>query len=252
MENLYFGYFLATIVGISLGLLGGGGSILTVPILIYIIKLPPKLAIALSLGIVGISGIAGVIGHLKNKNIIFKISIIFGIFAAIGTILGTKIAGFMSAQIQLILFAITMLAASILMIKGRKESTNQNNQINYDLKKILFVGVQATLVGVLTGIVGVGGGFLIVPALVLLMNVPMKKAVGSSLLIISFNSLVGFLSYTKTIQIPYEFFIKFCAFSIVGIILGTYFSTKVPQEKLKKGFGLFLVVMGIFVFVKNL
>ena len=252
MENLILGYSLASIVGISLGLLGGGGSILTVPILVYIIKLPPKLAIALSLGIVGISGLAGIFGHLKNNNVIFKISAIFGLFAALGTILGTKIAGQMTPNLQLILFAITMLAASFLMIRGRKEDQPHNQKLNLNLKNILIVGTQALFVGILTGIVGVGGGFLIVPALVLLMKVPMKKAVGSSLVIISFNSLVGFFTYAKTIQIPWEFLAKFSSFSIIGIIIGTYFSTKVPQKKLKKGFGYFLIVMGIFVLGKNL
>ena len=119
-------------------------------------------------------------------------------------------------------------------------------------KKLLLIGLQAIFVGVLTGIVGVGGGFMIVPALVLLMNVPMKRAVGTSLLIITANSLIGFYSYLQTIQIPWEFLLKFSGFSIIGIILGTAISNKVPQKGLKKGFGYFLIVMGVFVLIKNI
>lgn len=253
MENLIIGYILATFVGFSLGLLGGGGSILTVPILVYVIHLPPKTSIALSLAIVGISGIAGVLGYIKNRNILFNVAGIFGLFAAIGTVAGTKIAAFIPGKIQLLLFAITMLIASVMMIRGRKEMADTGNYtLDLSPKKLLFIGLQAIFVGVLTGIVGVGGGFMIVPALVLLMNVPMKRAVGTSLLIITANSLIGFYSYLQTIQIPWEFLLKFSGFSIIGIILGTAISNKVPQKGLKKGFGYFLIVMGIFVLIKNL
>lgn len=253
MENLITGYSLATIVGFSLGLLGGGGSILTVPILVYVINLSPKLAIALSLAIVGISGIAGVLGHLKNKNLLFNVAAIFGVFAAIGTVGGTKIAALISGKIQLILFAVTMLVASILMIKGRKEeSTEKPFKLELNPKKLILITLQALFVGVLTGIVGVGGGFMIVPALVLLMNVPMKKAVGTSLLIITANSLIGFYSYLQVIEVPWEFLLKFSGFSVIGIFLGTAISSKVPQKNLKKGFGYFLIIMGIFVLIKNI
>jgi len=253
MENLIIGYSLATVVGFSLGLLGGGGSILTVPILVYVIKLDPKLSIALSLAIVGISGIAGVVGHLKNRNILLNVAAIFGLFAAMGTIGGTKIAAHISGKIQLLLFALTMLAASFLMIRGRKEQSAETPfKLNLEPKKLFFLSLQALFVGILTGIVGVGGGFMIVPALVLLMNVPMKKAVGTSLLIITANSLIGFYSYLQSIPMPWEFLLKFSGFSVIGIFLGTALSNKVPQKKLKKGFGYFLVVMGIFVLIKNI
>lgn len=253
MENLVLGYVLATFVGMSLGLLGGGGSILTVPILIYVIHLPPKLSIALSLAIVGISGIAGVLGHLKKKNLLFNVAAIFGIFAATGTTLGTKIAALMPAKAQLILFALTMLIASVMMIKGRKEGEEKADfKLNLSPKKFSLIILQALFAGVLTGIVGVGGGFMIVPALVLLMNVPMKKAVGTSLLIITANSLIGFYSYLQTLEIPWDFLLKFSGFSILGIVIGTILSSYVPQKSLKKSFGYFLIIMGVFVLTKNL
>lgn len=253
MENLIIGYLMAIFVGFSLGLLGGGGSILTVPILVYVIHLPAKTSIALSLAIVGISGIAGILGHIKNKNIIFNVAGIFGFFTTIGTVAGTKIAAYIPGKIQLLLFSITMLAASVMMIRGRKEvKGTRSYSIDLAPRKLLFVGLQAIFVGILTGIVGVGGGFMIVPALVLLMNAPMNRAVGTSLVIITTNSLIGFYSYLQVIEIPWEFLLKFSSFSIIGIILGTAISHKVPETRLKKGFGYFLILMGVFVLIKNL
>lgn len=255
MENLVIGYSLSILVGISLGLLGGGGSILTVPILIYVLKIDPKLAIALSLAVVGFSGLFGIVGHLKKGNVLFKVSLVFGTFAMVGTVIGTKLAPFVSSRVQLLLFAGLMLAASVLMIKKPRYSSEEktsSSEFNFCPKNITLLTMQAIVVGVLTGVVGVGGGFMIVPALVLLTKIPMKKAVGSSLVIIVANSISGFISYQSTMTIPWEFLCKFTGFSILGILIGTTISSKVPQEKLKNGFGYFLILMSLFVFSKNI
>ena len=255
MENLVIGYSLSVLVGLSLGLLGGGGSILTVPILIYVLKIDPKLAIALSLAVVGFSGLFGIAGHLKKGNVLFKVSLVFGLFAMAGTIVGTKVAPHISSRVQLLLFAGLMLTASVLMIKKPRYSSENKisaSEFTFCPKNIVLLALQAIVVGVLTGVVGVGGGFMIVPALVLLAKVPMKKAVGSSLVIIAANSISGFISYQSTMTIPWEFLYKFTGFSVIGILIGTRLSSKVPQEKLKSGFGYFLILMGLFVLMKNL
>lgn len=248
--ELMIGYFFAVLIGLSLGLLGGGGSILTVPILVYAMGMPSKLAIALSLAIVGVTSIAGVISHFRNKNIDFKVAIVFGPFAMIGTLAGAQISQFISGQMQLILFAIIMIIAAVFMFTGRKESApTELKKANY--KDKILLSLQGVFVGIVTGVVGVGGGFLIVPALVLLARISMKKAVGTSLLLIALNSITGFLGYLNQVTVPWVFLIKFSSCSIVGIIIGSYLVKFVSQDKLKKAFAIFLVVMGVFILYKN-
>lgn len=239
-------YILAGLVGLSLGLLGGGGSILTVPILVYALNMDPKLSIALSLAIVGTTTLFGVYEHYRHKNIKFKLAFLFGGFAIPGTFLGSYLSQFISGNTQLIIFAIVMMTAAIFMFKGKKEVTNENQNFNYPL--IIISGL---FVGVMTGLIGVGGGFLIVPALMFFTKTQMRQAVGTSLLIISINSFFGFMSYIQLITIPWLFLIKFTVSSILGILIGARLANKVPQEKLKKIFAIFLVVMGIFILYKN-
>ncbi|CAN0154476.1 unnamed protein product, partial [Chrysoparadoxa australica] len=211
------GYLLATLIGFSLGIMGGGGSILTVPILVYVLKMDPKVSIALSLAIVGTTSLVGVFNHFRANNINLKVAALFAPFAMVGTFFGAKISKFMSGEVQLILFAIIMLLASVLMIKGRKEAEGEENKAI----KIPLLAIQAIVVGVVTGLVGVGGGFLIVPALVLLTGLSMKKAVGTSLFIIALNSFSGFAGYLGIVAVDWAFLAKFSAFSIVGILVGS-------------------------------
>lgn len=240
------GYALATLIGLSLGLLGGGGSILTVPILVYVLGMDAKLSIALSLAIVGATSLLGVYGHYKKGNVNFKVAAIFGPVAMGGTFLGAKISAYMSGQTQLIIFAIIMLLASIFMLKGRKDVEEKDVKLNYAL-----IVAEGLVVGIITGIVGVGGGFLIVPALVLLAGQSMKKAVGTSLLIISLKSFSGFVGYIGQVQIPWMFLLQFTAFSGVGIFVGSALVQYVSQTALKKAFAVFLIIMGIFILYKN-
>jgi uncharacterized membrane protein YfcA len=243
---MILGYLLATLIGLSLGLLGGGGSILTVPILVYILKMDPKLSIALSLAIVGATSLIGSIGHYRKGNINLRIAMIFGPVAMLGTFLGAKISAYMSGNTQLIIFAIIMLLASIFMFKGREDSEAKEKKLNYPL-----IALEGIIVGIVTGIVGVGGGFLIVPALVLLAGVSMKQAVGTSLLIISLKSFSGFVGYLGQFPIPWDFLLSFTLFTAIGIIAGTKLINYVSQAMLKKLFAIFLIVMGSFILYSN-
>lgn len=244
---MILGYIFATLIGLSLGLMGGGGSILTVPVLVYILDYGPKESIALSLAIVAIAALAGSVTHFKEKNINIKVAMVFGPIAMIGTYLGAKLSVFLSGTTQLIIFAIVMIIASVFMFKGKKETeVKSDHKLNYTL-----IIIEGLLVGILTGVVGVGGGFMIVPALVLLANIPMKQAVGTSLLIIALKSFSGFIGYLDIVTVDWAFLAKFSIFTILGIIVGTYLVRFIPANKLKKGFAIFLIVMGIFILYKN-
>ncbi len=243
-------YILAILVGFSLGLLGGGGSILTVPILVYALGMDPKLSIALSLAIVGITSTIGMIGHWRKKNLNFKVVLAFAPAAMLGSFLGAKSTVYLSSQFQMLLFAVVMLGASIKMIKS--SSAKDTSEAEAELKINYFLlTVQALGVGLLSGVVGVGGGFLIVPALVLAARISIKQAIGTSLAIIALNSFSGFSGYINLIEIPWEFLLKFSAFSCAGVLAGTLLVPHVSANKLKKGFAYFLVIMGIFILAKN-
>ena len=229
---MVLGYLLAVFIGISLGLLGGGGSILTVPILVYAMDMDPKLAIALSLAIVGTTSLIGVWRHKTAGNVAFKKAFVFAGSAMLGTFLGAKASVFFTGEFQLGLFAVIMLLASFFMLRPVK--MNETGQ-KKDVQKWAPLLISAFGVGILTGLVGVGGGFLIVPALVFLGGVNMKKAVGTSLL-----------------EIPWGFLLKFTSFSILGVVIGSYAVKFVSQEKLKVAFGVFLILMGAFIIYQNL
>ena len=238
--------FLALLVGLSLGLLGGGGSVLTVPILVYSAQLEAKEAIGMSLAIVGITTIIGSISHYKNNNINIKLALIFSSFAIPGTFLGSYLGTLISGDMQLLIFAIVMVLAASFMLKGRKEIENNDTKINYPLTVL-----SSFFVGTMTGLIGVGGGFLIVPALMFFTKTDMRKSVGTSLIIISINSFFGFISYLQIIQIKWDILIQFVIASIIGILLGSSLVHKIPQAKLKKGFAVFLICMGIFGIYKH-
>lgn len=239
-------YFLAVIIGIVLGLIGGGGSILAVPTLVYINKMDPKLSIALSLAIVGTTALVASMTHLKAKNINVKAALLFTPISMFGTLIGAKISIFMEGSTQLIIFAVIMFISSVFMLKDKKEVQNEERSINY------FILIpQAAIVGVITGIVGVGGGFLIVPALVLIMGIPIKKAVGTSLLIIALNSLIGFGGYINQIVIPWRFLGLFIMLTTIGSFIGGSLIRFIPAEKLKKGFAVFLIIMSFVIIYKN-
>ena len=235
----------ALAIGLSLGLLGSGGSILTVPVLIYLVGEPEKLAIAESLGIVGFIAIAGFLPYLKTKQVDFKSIIYFGIPGMIGTSGGAVLSKFVPSWVQLAVFGVVMIIAAYFMLKSPKTDGEHTPQ------SLFLIMLEGTLVGILTGFVGVGGGFLIVPALVLLGGLSMKLAVGTSLAIIAMKSFLGFYSYIKilpdTMQINWEIVAIFSVIGIVGSFAGKFLSDKISNDVLRKVFAIFLVVMGIWI-----
>lgn len=245
------GLLLAILIGVSLGLLGGGGSILTVPIFVYVMGWEPKLAIAASLAVVGITSLFGVLPHHRQGNLHYRIAAIFGSVAMLGTYLGARLSVFFSGAAQLILFAIVMALAAFFMLKPKTETTEPHHQTKLSLLRSFFIGLEGLGTGILTGLVGVGGGFMIVPALTLMAGIPMKIAVGTSLLIIAFKSFAGFAGYLGQVQIPWIEVGLFSLFAIGGIFIGSQLVKKIKAQALKKVFGVFLVLMSVFILIKN-
>jgi uncharacterized protein len=243
-QNFYMeilGYIASLIIGISLGLIGGGGSILTVPVLVYLFHVNPVLATAYSLFIVGATSLVGVFPVYATRAFIVP-AIPHHVFS-IGDFVVTK------SILMMMLFAVLMVFASVSMIRNKKSKAEEAGvqQFNYPL-----ILVEGAIVGMLTGLVGAGGGFLIIPALVLLSKLPMKQAVGTSLLIIAAKSLIGFTGDLGKQTIDWTLLLSVTALAIVGIFIGNALSKKVSADKLKKGFGWFVLVMGIYIIIKVL
>ena len=244
----FVGFSLAALIGISLGLLGGGGSILAVPILVYVLGFTAKQGIAMGLFIVGVTSLFGAAGHRRKGNVNLRAALTFGAVAMTGTFAGARLSAFISGRAQLLLFAVVMLVAAVFMYRnGRTASVAPRPR----RASPLVVGLSAMAVGGLTGVAGVGGGFLIVPALVLLVGLPMKESVGTSLLVIALNSLVGFAGYLGQVPMPWGYLALFTSIAVAGITVGTWASQYVSQAALKRAFSGFLIVMGLFILVKN-
>lgn len=244
------GLALGGLVGITLGLLGGGGSILTVPILVYTAGFPPKEAIALSLAVVGITAGVGVWSHWRAGNVDGRAALIFGPVAMAGTWLGARLSVFLSGATQLLLFAVVMLLAAVLMLRA-PAGTDATRTAPPAKARAALLAAEGLGVGVLTGIVGVGGGFLIVPALVLLAGIPMKRAVGTSLAIIALKSVAGFAGYLGIVPIDWEFLLLFTLFAIGGIGIGSSLVPHVPATALRRIFAGLLLVVGTWILFEN-
>jgi uncharacterized protein len=244
----------AVAIGLVLGLLGSGGSILTVPVLVYLAHEPDKVAIAESLAIVGGIALVGAVPYARRKQVDWHSVLYFGVPGILGTYAGAAAARWVPGAVQLALFAVVMMLAAIPMLRGGKEA--EEDAPPRKRQALWKVGGEGLAVGVLTGLVGVGGGFLIVPALVLLGGLPMRLAVGTSLLIIAAKSAAGFWKYTDVLaevgqQVDWSLIGLFTAVGIGGSFLGSAFSQRVPQAHLKRGFAVFLVVMGGFILVRE-
>ncbi len=258
------GFAAAIVIGISLGLIGGGGSILTVPVLVYILGVNPVLATAYSLFVVGSTSLVGAVTYMKKGLVNYKTALVFAIPSFIAVFLTRKFLvpalpdplftlgeAIITKNIGImIFFALIMLAASDSMIFAKKcVDCDEGEPIVFNFPMIALEG---SVVGVITGIVGAGGGFLIIPALVLLAKLPMKMAVGTSLLIIAAKSLIGFLGDLSTQAIDWQLLLIFTALSIVGIFIGSALSKKINEKVLKTGFGWFVLIMGIYIITKEL
>lgn len=251
------GYIAAAFIGISLGLIGGGGSVLTVPVLVYLIGVSPVLATAYSLFIVGSSAGVGAVRYARRGEIDFKTALIFGLPSIASVYITRKfivpaipdevfqLNSFVLTKdtLLMVLFALLMLVASIGMIRKKKETQNPTANRS-ELVKIFIILAEGIIVGGLTGLVGAGGGFLIIPALVLFAGLKMKTAVGTSLVIISAKSLVGFLGDISNYTIDWKLLAIFSVLAIGGIYIGSTLSTRIDGPKLKKGFGYFVLIMG--------
>ena len=257
------GFIGALLTGISLGLIGGGGSILIVPVLVYLFGVSPSLATAYSLFTVGVASSVGAYKYTREKLVDYKTAAVFaipsfiGVFAARRFIVPSlpeaifEMGGFTLTKDILIMlvFAIVMLLASVSMIKKKKVSEEKEEKVSYNFPLIALEGLG---VGAVTGFVGAGGGFLIIPALVILAKLPMKLAVGTSLLIISTKSLFGFLGDLSSQQnIEWPFLLLITGISVGGIYIGSYLSKFIPGSKLKPAFGWFVFVMGIYIIGKQ-
>jgi hypothetical protein len=257
------GYIAALIIGIVLGLVGGGGSILTVPVLVYLLAIEPVMATAYSLFIVGSAALVGAIRNLQKGMVDLRTGVVFSIPAFIAVYLTrrylmpaipehiTDIAGISITRdlFIMVLFGLIMLFAAISMIRERKTVEEKEEARKFNYPMILLEGA---VVGVLTGIVGAGGGFLIIPALVLFARLPMKLAVGTSLMIIAVKSLIGFLGDVQNLDIDWAFLLIFSGIAALGILLGIYASNFIEGKKLKKAFGYFTLAMAIYILWKEL
>lgn len=254
------GYSASILIGISLGLIGGGGSILTIPVLVYLFAVDTILATTYSLFVVGFTSLVGSLSYFKKGLIDLKTAIYFGLPSIIAVFLTrhyilpaipvniVQLGSFTlsKAILLMVIFAVLMIAASYSMIKNDIDNRGPNVQ-----SSVLSVITQGLAIGLVTGLIGAGGGFLIIPALVKLLKLPIKTAIGTSLLIIAANSLAGFGFSLGQSPIQWPFLLNVTAMAIVGIFIGSYLSTKVDGKKLKPAFGWFVLVMGIYILVKE-
>ena len=256
------GFISAVLIGISLGVMGSGGSILTVPVLVYLFNVEPVLATAYSLFIVGLTALAGSIKYMRENLLSYKTAIVFSIPAFIAVFITRKfiisalpevvisLNGYSISKgtFLLIVFAILMIMAAVSMIRDKKAEVEVKNiKFHYP-----FIFAEGFIVGMLAGLVGAGGGFLIIPALVLFARLPMKVAVGTSLLIIAVQSLIGFTGDIGRGEIiDWKFLFEISAIAVIGIFIGTFLSKKISASKLKPTFGWFILTMGIYIIVRE-
>lgn len=257
------GLLASLVIGLSLGLIGGGGSILTVPVLVYLFSVEPVQATAYSLFIVGLTSAVGAYPKYKEGLVNVKTALLFGAPSIVTVFLTRKwivpnipaelfsVGSFVLTKslLLMLLFAILMVAASFSMIRDPKKKSSEvkaGSSFNYPL-----ILAEGGVVGLLTGLVGAGGGFLIIPALVLLTGLPMKQAVGTSLLIIAAKSLIGFTGDLSQQTIDWTLLMSISAMAVAGIFIGNSLSRKIDGNKLKKGFGWFVLVMGLYILIKE-
>lgn len=258
------GYVASIFIGIALGLIGGGGSILTVPVLVYLFNIDAVLATAYSLFIVGTTSTVGSFSYFKKGLVNMKMAFVFGIPSIIAVLFTraiivpaipeeiVTIGNFTVTKsiLLMLLFAVLMIFTSYSMIKKdgeESDAVSQQQTFNY-----LQIILQGLFIGLITGLIGAGGGFLIIPALVKLLKLPMKTAIGTSLVIISINSLMGFLFSLNHNSIQWGFLLSVAVIAIIGILIGSYLSSKIKAKKLKPAFGLFILAMGIYIIIKEI
>ncbi len=259
------GYFTAVLIGVSLGLIGGGGSILTVPLLVYLFGLPPGTAVSYSLFIVGITSLTGAYINFKKGYASITLALPLGIVSPATVFIIRKyvvphipenlwmVQGFAitKSALTMLLFAVLMLVASLSMLR---KSDNQKTKADraHSMGDYMRLALFGLGIGCVTGFLGAGGGFLIIPALVLLLQLPMKEAVGTSLFIIAINSLVGFGGDIGHYPVHWMFLLSITSIAVAGILIGIQLAKKIASEKLKRGFGWFVLLMGAYIILQEL
>lgn len=259
------GYVAAALIGISLGLIGGGGSILTVPLLVYLFHLSPVIATSYSLFIVGVTSLAGAYSNYRRGYANISLALPLGIISPATVFIVRRFIfphipekiwtgnyfSVTKSGLTMILFAVLMLIAAVSMLKTRQQNTDEvaHARTAADYFKLSFFGIG---IGCVTGFLGAGGGFLIIPALVLLLQLPMKEAVGTSLFIIAVNSLIGFTGDIGHYHTEWRFLITITAIAVAGVMAGGMIAQQISSYKLKKGFGWFVLLMGIYILMKEL
>lgn len=256
------GFIAAFFIGISLGLIGGGGSILTIPVLVYLFHIQPTIATGYSLFIVGISSLAGSYTSYRNGNIHFKSVLYFGVSSIITVVLIRRLViplipeelfkigslEITRSMLTMILLALVMIMASFKMI-FKATPLNANTTYSMPYSSAILRGIQ---IGILTGLLGAGGGFLIIPVLIFSFQLPMKKAIGSSLMIIALNALFGFISDLSQYDINWNLLLMITGNAVLGTFIGNAMGLKLSGEKLKMGFGIFILFAGIYIIMREL
>ncbi|SJZ45881.1 sulfite exporter TauE/SafE family protein [Sediminibacterium ginsengisoli] len=251
------GYLASVLIGISLGLIGGGGSILTMPVLVYLFRLDVAAATVYSLFVVGSASTAGSLSYFRKGLVSLRTALLFGIPSITGVYLTRRylvpaipqqifsIGQFTitRSMLLMVLFAVLMILAARSMIRKQQQAKENAN--------VLLMIVQGTFIGMLTGLVGAGGGFLIIPALVNLLGMPMKKAVGTSLVVIAINSLAGFLFSAEGLVIQWKLLLSITVIAVAGILIGSWLAGRINGSKLKPGFGWFILVMGVYIILRE-
>ena len=258
-----FGLVLALVVGLVLGLLGGGGSILAVPTFLYVFHVEPKPAIAMSLVVVGMSALVGFLTHWRQGTVNVRIAALFGALAMVGAFAGARAAAYVPASVQLSLFTAFALTAAVMMLRDSLRTSRAATSAatpEYDAARAspssshfsAMLGVQAVAVGVLTALIGAGGGFLIVPSLVLVANVPVKEAIGSSLLIIAMNATSGVAGYLGQVPFDWRLVAWFTGVAALGAVVGTRVMRRLPAARIKQAFAIMILVLGTYLVIRNL
>jgi uncharacterized membrane protein YfcA len=244
-QSLLIILVLGTLIGLALGALGGGGSILTVPILVYLLHLDTHIAVAASLVIVGINALLGILLHYRAGHVRLKASLLFGIYGIVASYIGARISSLLPGAILLILFGLLMLVIALLMLRPKE-------QMRPPYRSWWMTLLGGLGVGFLTGFLGVGGGFLIVPALVLLLGMSMPDAVGSSLVVITLNSISGLLGHLNNGSLPWILIGLFTLAGLLGLLIGTRLTKILPAMRLRQIFASFVLILGIVVVTLNI
>ncbi|MFE2236197.1 sulfite exporter TauE/SafE family protein [Streptomyces sp. JL2001] len=239
------------LIGVSLGILGGGGSILTVPILVYLVGQDTKEAIATSLFVVGVTSLAALIPHARAHRVRWRTGLLFGAFSMAGAYVGGRVAEYIPGTVLLIAFALMMLATAYAMLRKPRDGAKKVRPAHSDLP-LKHIAVEGLVVGAVTGLVGSGGGFLVVPALAILGGLPMGIAVGTSLLVIAMKSFAGLAGHLSGVSVDWGIALTVTVAAVIGSLIGARLAGRIPQDALRKAFGWFVVVMGVFVLAQQL